>query len=131
MSEFAITFRRFLDEKGIFSRTQWAQILRVSAAEIEAWVTDEHFPSPETLRRFFRTIKETYDQRYINELESFIRKPLLEMGLSKALPGVTLRHIMVAPIRVAFLQVLDTLDPDDQEDVLFKASEIARARRDG
>lgn len=138
-SEFSAALEGVFDLTGAFTRAQWASILNVPQDEIARWLKDSElaFPSPETLRRVLRIAREIRDslpsdaRRLVDDFIALLRRPVGE--IARHAPwnrAKTLEHYMVSATRKAFLELLDTLEPANQEKVLAAASGIARAERD-
>ena len=153
-SKFARALQQLLDQTKVFDRSQWAAVLNVPEHEIAGWVDDRSYPAPETLRRIIRTMDERRKASrgsYGDELRKDIfedfamlsKQPLRDVAphiaedaeVKDAFSGgrvpPTLEHYITLPVRRAFLELLGTMDPMLQEEVLFGASALARAVRDG
>jgi hypothetical protein len=129
-SLFASALERILDESQT-PRADWAEILGVTSSAISQWITDETVPRAEALRSIWTTALENahVTEDALKEMDAALR-----MAATKASPrggraGPSFRHYMVAPLRSAFLETLETLAPHDQETVLQEAGERARQLR--
>ncbi len=131
LSEFAMALRSLLDETGVYTRSEWAEILNVTESAISQWVNDDTLPRAETLRRIVGTLDE--DTRVADSvLEAFevvARKPLSKISPHGPKTAPTLEHYMARPSRAAFDRVLESLPPHLQEEVLYEAAALARQRR--
>lgn len=137
MSEFAKLLRRIFDPNGPcgMTRHEWATVLSVTDSTITRWAEDGSFPSPESMRRVYRTLEEDPSaQALFEDFKAVAAKPFHKISPIATGTYPTLAHFMVRPIKEAFLSTLDTLRPDQQEAVLIEASALAtmaRMRRSG
>jgi hypothetical protein len=140
---FVTVLRHALDDSGLFDRAGWSTVLGVREAEIEAWLRETVFPRASTLRRIIRTLEEGAPESFV-EFQGIMGRSLLEIAphvfagascevrLEQVVAPFdrTLAHYVAFPIRAAFLELLDTLDPRSQEEVLMVASALARRKRE-
>ena len=124
-SKFVSLLRRMLDESGIFSRSEWAEYLRVSEPAISQWLNDHTMPKAEHLRKIIWTLrnKDNVPKNLITEYES-----LLELSAHEVTPhfnriGNTLGEYVISPLVQTFLMDLKRLNPTEQEKLLLLASE--------
>lgn len=122
------------DGRPLLRRKEWAEILGVSEPTLSYWTRNEHAPSARHLRSILDVARR--DSRFapaLARLETVLDAPLASsIGPGRAegeKPGTTLRHLLVAPIREAFLGLVEMLPPSAQERVLFDAARLAREAR--
>jgi transcriptional regulator with XRE-family HTH domain len=118
----------------LLHRREWADILGVSAATLSYWTNGSNVPTPTHLRSILDVARR--DERFeraLARLEQALDVPLASLlGSARAeeeTPARTLRHVLVKPIKDAFLNSLGTLPPAVQERVLFDASRLVREAR--
>jgi len=128
ISKFATMLRAVLYETRIYGRSEWSEILDVSAFVITQWINDEALPQPHNLRSLWTTLLE--DTRIKNEaLEAFrsiISQPSKDVSPLGEEMGLTIAHYMIRPIRKSALTTLDTLSPHLQELALLDLAKRCR-----
>lgn len=122
------------DDRRILRRKEWAEILGVSEPTLSYWTGADHLPNPRNLRSVLDVARrDDRFKRVLARLEAVLDVPLAtSLGPERAeklKPARTLRHVLVTPIREAFLNSLDTLPPAIQERVLFDAARRVREAR--
>lgn len=129
-SPFATALDRIIDESQT-PRADWADILGVTKSAISQWTTDETVPRAEALRSIWTTALENahVTEDALEEMDAALRMVATKASPRAGRASPSLRHYMVAPLRSAFLETLETLAPHDQEVVLQEAGERARQLR--
>lgn len=135
MSIFAEALRALLDDYQT-TRAEWAEILNIDEEAIDHWITDQAMPKAEVLRGLMAVLinDSRVPRTVIDDFKALFSRPVEEVtsfDYRVKLPriGPTIGHYIVSPIRQAFLRTLDTLTPELQEQVLFKAAELCRDSR--
>ncbi|HYX19554.1 MAG TPA: hypothetical protein VFA98_01770, partial [Thermoanaerobaculia bacterium] len=147
MSAFAVMLRKLFDDTKLFGRAEWANVLNVPEEKIARWLRDCEFPRPESLRRVLRVVEEDVrfhqasgfvnggrtSERIVREFRAFAQRPLSEVAAPLEWPcsqpprwDYTTEKYMTIPAREAFLDLLDTLDPSAQEEILQRACALVR-----
>lgn len=127
-SDFARALKGLLDETGVFSRKQWAELLDVSQSAISQWVNDRSIPQPELLRMVIDVLKDT-DGVPRNILEDF---QVIATASSRSVSphghrfGRSVADYLVSPLRDAFMASLDALPAERKEDVLISCASLSR-----
>lgn len=131
---------RVFNEASLFNKDQWADILNVSAEEIDSWVSGIAIPRPLLLRSICRIVKDSKIIEIADELARVLDLPILQSigSEGKIRPRYmnfgsqklrTLQQYMVTPFLIAFLDNLSALPPDQQEKVLYEAVRLCSEKQ--
>lgn len=128
LSLFSKALRMMLDDTGLYTRNEWAEILGVKEEVIEEWISSDGLPTPENLRSIRRVVHE--HDRTPPPILSHWEEMAKEHG-SKVHPygqrfGRSVAHYMVKPILEGFMRTLRCLSPKDAEEVLLNSAEMCR-----
>jgi hypothetical protein len=131
ISDFARVLRGLLDETGVFSRDEWARVLVVSPAAISQWVNDHTIPRASLLRSILDVVKRHCGDRHPALLKFFdtARRPADAVSPHGTRMRPTVGHYLVTPVLEGFQRVLETIPPERQEQVLFRAAAECRRLR--
>jgi transcriptional regulator with XRE-family HTH domain len=126
-SRFATTLARLLDETDLFKREEWARVLDITPQAISHWVNDKAIPRAELLRRILDVLTNAtgVPQDILREFYAVCREPATKVSpLHGDRMGKTVGHYLVTPVMQGFLRALNPLPPQQQEDVLYQASDL-------
>lgn len=123
MEPLSTALRRLIDDTGVHSRAAWAEILGVSSAAITYWIKGQNIPSPKNLRALLQVAND--DRALVDAAKNI--EALLDLPIRDVAPvapretGPTLRHHLLKLEYEAFLRVLKTLSPPEQQRILSGA----------
>ena len=118
---------------GLLSREEWSQILNEPVERLAGFVAGTALPSPRNLRYIDDVVmRDTrFPQVEFNAVLDHApwREVVDPVHRPRDWVGLPLRSIALKPMRDSFMESLETLDPADQEAVIFEAAKMMRKRR--
>lgn len=118
---------------GLLSRDEWSKVLGVSLAHLAEFAGGTGLPSPKVLRSIDDIVMR--DTRFPQaEFNAVLDLPFMEslderISRPREWTGLTLRSMALKPMRDGLMESLETLDPADQEAVMFETAKAIRAAR--
>ena len=129
-SKLAKTLRKLIDAGG-YTRADWAAILDTHEITIDQWLCDANIPEPQHLRGLWSTLLEDTRVRddYLEEFYQLMQQPAYDVSPHGNLMLPTIGDYMASVVKNAFLGMLETIPPYQQEEVLLEAAELCRKKR--
>lgn len=127
-SLFSSALNGLLQKSGIYTLVQWGEILGVSQSAISQWLNDNTLPRPESLRMIRRVVEEHagFPIERIADFEALLNQPTGDISPHGRKMGPTLAHYLLEPEWKAFERCTRPLAPEEQREVLLKASSYAQ-----
>ena len=120
-SEFATSLVSLLDDTALFTRTQWAEILRVSEADIQTWTMDENLPNSVVLRSLLDCVRfhHPIPHELLQKFYEMATKPASEVTLLwQSLKCATFAEYVMQPRFEGIQRRMCSMDISKQELIL-------------
>lgn len=124
--------RRIIDETKMLTREEWAEVLSVSPKQLADWVLGLTMPTPRALRAIGDIVDR--DLRFPQqEWKDLMNAPLQDVYPEASWEvrkevGQNLGSYALKDMRQAFLERLESLLPEEQEQVIYEMSGVIRRR---